>query len=108
VIRKAFTAGGGGSADDVTIYSANAPFTFRIVESYAYVSTGVAVATLTLRNATGGGGSALSDAFAATTTGVKYNSALTATSTISASGTLVLRRSDNGVAGEVIVAIQKN
>lgn len=107
VIRKSFSAGGGGSADDVTIYGANAPFGFRVVDSWLYVLTAVGGSTCTLRDATGGAGNALSDAFSSAATGKKENTALTATRTIAANGTVVLRRSDNGVAGEVFLLAQK-
>lgn len=106
-IRKAFTAGGGGSPDDVIIYNANAPFGFRIVDSLVYISTSVALSTVQLRDATGGGGAALSDAFPSSATGIALLSTQTTTTTVAASGTMVLRRSDNGVAGEVIILLQK-
>lgn len=106
-IRVAFTAGGGGSADDVVIYSANAPFKFRVLDTKIIISTVVALATVQLRDATGGGGSALSDSLAAAAVGVKRDVLMTSTGTVSSGGTLVLRRSDNGVAGEVIVFIRK-
>jgi hypothetical protein len=106
-LRKAFTAGGGGAADDVVIYNANAPFGFRILDAWLFVSTGVALATATLRTATGGGGSAVSDAFVASAAGTIKLSAQQQTNTIAANGTLVLRRSDNGIAGEVVLLIAK-
>jgi hypothetical protein len=107
VIRQAFTAGAGGSADDVTIFSANAPFGFRIVDTRFYISTGVALATIQLRDATAGAGNALSDAIAAAATGSLLNTLRSSTSSISTGGTLVLRRSDNGVAGEVVIFLMK-
>lgn len=106
-IRKAFIAAGPGVADDVVIYNANAPFAFRILESEAYVATNIGGSTLTLRSALAGAGSALSDAWNSATTGIKENTALTATPTVAAGGTLVVRRSDNGVAGEVVLFIQR-
>lgn len=107
VIRKAFTAGGGGSADDVIIFNSNAPFNFRILDSRFYISTTVALATVRLRDATGGGGNAVSDAIAASATGSLFNALKTGTDTISSGGSLVLRRSDSAVAGEVVVYIQR-
>lgn len=104
VIRKAFTAGGGGSADDVVLYNATAPFGFRIVDVKLYVSTAVLLSTVTLRNATGGGGSALFAALSSATVGsLVLPTTESASASISAGGTLVLRRSDNGVAGELIL-----
>lgn len=108
VLTKTFPAGAGGSADDVTIFNANAPYAFQIVDSFAYVTTNVGGSTLTLRSATAGGGSAKSDAFDSATTGIKRNAALTALpSSTAAAGTLVIRRSDSGVAGSVVLLLQK-
>lgn len=108
VITKTFAAGAGGSADDVTIFSANAPYAFQIVDSFIYVTTGIALSTATLRSATAGGGSAKSDAYVTTTPGVFRLLTLSALpSSIAANGTLVLRRSDNGVAGTIVMLIQK-
>lgn len=107
VIRKAFAAGGGGSADDVIIFSANAPFGFRILDSKFYISEIVALATIRLRDATAGAGNVLSDAIAAGVTGSISNVLKSSTDTIAASGTLVVRRSDSAVAGEVIINIIK-
>lgn len=107
VIRKSFSAGVPGSADDVTIYNADAPFAFRIIDSFALVSTLIALSTLTLRTATAGGGSAVSDVWPSAAIGVQRNVLMTASSTIALNGTLVLRRSDIGVAGEVMIIIQK-
>lgn len=107
-IRKAFTAGGGGAPDDVVIYNANAPFGFRVVDTAALISTAIASETVTLRDAAAGGGNALSDDLDAATVGRKRDPAatVTATGTVAVAGTLVLRRSDNGLAGEVIVTIR--
>lgn len=107
VIHQAFSAGAGGSADDVVIFNANAPFGFRIVETRFYISTGVALATVQLRTATAGGGSALSDAIVAAATGALLNTLKTGTDTVATNGTLVLRRSDNSVAGEVVLFLMK-
>ncbi len=107
VIRKSFAAAAAGTADDVTIYSANAPFAFRILDAFVLVETNIGGSTLTLRSATAGGGSALSDALDSATTGVKRNEAITSTPTVAANGTLVVRRSDRGVAGEVVLLIQR-
>jgi len=102
VIRVPLVAGTPGTPDDVVIYNANSP-ALRILDTVFYVSASVALATVTLRDATGGGGNALSDAFATSTVGVRRNVSLTATGTIAINGTLVLRRSDRGVAGEAVI-----
>lgn len=105
VIRNTFAAGVPGAADDVSIYNADSP-ALRIVDTVVFISTGIALSIVTLRDTAGGGGNALSDDLAAATIGVRRNVLLTATGTIPAGGTLVLRRSDRGVAGEVIVYAQ--
>lgn len=101
-LRVAFTAATTGSADDVTIL-ASAPFGFRILDAMLYVSTAKGSATVTLRSATGGGGSALSDDLSVNATGVVRNASLTASPTVAAAGALYLRRSDRACAGELIL-----
>jgi hypothetical protein len=101
-IRKTFAALVTGQADDVTLYAAAAPFKFRILDVVAKVSAAVALSTLTLRTATGGGGSALSSDLSSATTGTKRDDA-TASATVAAAGSVYLRRSDRAVAGEVII-----
>jgi len=107
VIRKAFVAAGPGAPDDVAIYTADAPFGFRVLDCFVLIATAIVATTVQLRDTAGGGGAALSDALSSAATGVVRNAALTATGTIALGGTLVLRRSDNGVAGEVIILIAK-
>ncbi len=110
VIRRAFVAGTPGAPDDVTIYSAAAQSGFRILDAQVVISTLIAAATVQLRSATGGGGVALSDAFVASVVGRKLDAGVgigNVTPTVAAGGTLVLRRSDAGVAGEVIVWIRR-
>lgn len=98
---NAFVAGGGGAADDV-ILTTNALPGFRILDVLLDVSTAVVGASCQLRNATGGGGGTVSSVLSAAATGTVRNN-VTATNTIAAGGTLVLRRSDSGVAGSIIV-----
>lgn len=110
IIRKEFAAGAGGSPDDITIYSSNAPFKFRVVDTHVLISTTIALATIQLRDATAGAGNVLSDAFVATAVGRFRDTALgisNVTKTINANGTLIIRRSDNGIAGEVLIFIRK-
>lgn len=105
--RVAFTAGTTGSADDVTVL-ASAPFGFRIVDVILMISTAKGGATATLRTATGGGGSALSDALSVASTGVVRNASLTASPTVAAAGAIYMRRSDRACAGEVILLLAKS
>ena len=109
-IRVAFTAGVPGTADDVVIYNANAPFKFRILDSTVLISTLVALATVQLRDAVGGGGNALSDAFLASALARLRDTNVgiaNVTPIVNVGGTLTIRRSDRGVAGEVIVVIRR-
>jgi hypothetical protein len=110
VIRKTFTAGTPGSADDVVIYNANAPFAFRVLDSQLLLVTAVMSATAQLRDALAGSGNVVSGSFdTATAVGRVRDAgtAITAAPLIALGGTLALRRSDIGIAGEVIVEILK-
>lgn len=100
-IFVAVTAGGGG-ADDVTIYNANAPFAFRVLDVLLLVATAVGGASAQLRDTSGGGGSALSSVLDGAATGTKRNDN-TATATVAASGSVFLRRSDSGIGGELVI-----
>jgi NAD(P)H-hydrate repair Nnr-like enzyme with NAD(P)H-hydrate dehydratase domain len=97
MIYKSFAAGGGGAPDDVTIYNANAPFGFRILSVGVIVLTVVALSTVQLRSATGGGGSTLSGALSAAVALRVPDLVSTTTFTVAANGTLVLRRLDHSV-----------
>lgn len=100
-----FAAGAGGSADEITVYNANCPGAMRITNVRLFVGTAVGGSTVRLHNATGGGGGTeLSDAFDTASTGWK-NSATLSTKTVSNNGTLIIRRSDSGVAGEIVITV---
>ena len=101
-----FAAGTPGSADDVTIYSGDAPFAFRILDVTLLTSTLIALSTAQLRDTAGGGGAALSSAMTTAVVGTARNND-TATPTVAANGSVFLRRSDQGVAGEVIILAVK-
>lgn len=105
-IYVAFAAGAGGAADDVTIYSSNAPFAFRILDVTLLISTAIALSSVQLRSASGGGGAALSSSLTSVVTGTTRNND-SSTPTVAASGSVFLRRSDSGIAGEVIILCVK-
>ena len=104
VIYKNVTAGAGGSADDVMIYTADAPFKFRVLDAWAIVTT-VAGTTLDVRSATAAGGTKMTGTIATGTAGTFRAAGTTPTSssTIAADGSLVLRRGDSGFAGHVFI-----
>ncbi len=101
-IYVAFAAAAAGTPDDVTVFSGTAPFNFRILEAWAVTATAIGSSTIECRTATGGGGSALTTAMSTTVTG-KTSDNSTATTTVAASGSVFIRRSDRGVAGELIL-----
>lgn len=104
-IRKSFAAGGGGSADDVIIYALNTlPSKVRILDAYALVSTAISASTLQVRSAAAGAGT-LAASMAGTPTGRNPMTLPTASVVLTpGSGVgLFIRRSDSGIAGEVVL-----
>lgn len=103
------SGGAAGTADDVTVWNANAPFALRILDATLRVSTAVALSSAALRTASGGGGSVvLPDAAIATQTFSTaavgpFDDVAVATATVAAGGSLFLRRSDRSVVGELIL-----
>lgn len=102
VIRVSYAAAAAGAADDVTVYSASAPFAFRILDVMVLTSTAIGGSTAQLRDTAGGAGAALSTALSTAATGTARNNDVAST-TVAANGSVFLRRSDRGVAGEVII-----
>jgi len=98
-------AGAGGSADDVTVFNATVPTKVRVADCFLITTTNVASATVTVRDASGGGGNALSSALSANATGTARNNLTAATKTVAQSGSMYLRRSDSGVAGEIWILL---
>lgn len=107
--RVPMTAGGGGAPDDVTVFAANLlPFKFRVIDAYALISTAVGASTLSVRTQAAGAGTLLASLSSATTgrqplTGPNAS----ALATPGATEGLFIRRSDNGVAGEVVVIARR-
>ncbi len=103
------SGGAAGTADDVTVWSAAAPFALRILDATMRVSTAVALASSALRTASGGGGSVVlpdpaiaTQTFSNATTG-PHDDVAVATATVAAGGSLFLRRSDRSVVGELVL-----
>lgn len=106
VLHRVCPAGGAaGTADDVTIFNANAPFAFEIVDVQLITTTLVAMSTCTLRTAAAGAGTAVSDALSSGTTGVARNTAKTDTPAIAKGGSLFLRRSDRAAVVELVMRV---
>jgi hypothetical protein len=106
VIARTFVVGIGGGADDIVIYDANAPFPFRVLDAQVLVTTVVPGGTITIRNAKAGGGVALSDDFSTAALGRNWDyGTVGITPVIPAGGTLVLRRSNNLSAGEMLIPV---
>ncbi len=101
VLRKAYPAATAGTADDVTVLLA-APFDFLLLDVWVRTSTAIGGSTVTLRSATGGGGTALTTDIDTAALGVTRNNANQPHS-VAAGSNLYLRRSDRGVAGAVVI-----
>lgn len=102
VLSVTFEAAAAGSADDVT--GGVAPVACRILDRWADIDTNIGGSTLRVRNATGGGGDALSGSIssAAQCNGQRASSSTFADEAQLAEGeTWYVRRSDRGVAGTV-------
>lgn len=102
LITQSLTGGVAGTADDVTIYNANAPFAFRILDCWAILNAAVGGSTIQLRDTAGGGGSALSSALSSAATGTVRNND-TSSRAVAANGSVFVRRSDRSVAGRIII-----
>ncbi len=98
-------AGAGGSADDVTLFSSALPFKCQLLDAYVKSDTTVSMGTVTLRSASGGGGTALSSAITAAAAGIVSRSAgVAGIATALASGSsLYARRSDSAIAGQLVI-----
>lgn len=109
-IRKSFTAGVPGTADDVVIFAAGAlPYKMRILDVVALVSTNIALSTLTVRDEAAGAGTAAAVLDSATTGRKMPDGSITASVVYTPGVTkgLFLRRSDRGVAGEVVLTVRQ-
>lgn len=106
---KSFAAGVAGTPDDVTVYAANAlPYKMRILDVIGYVSTAIALSTLTVRDEAAGAGTVVATLDSAAT-GRVQDATATATALLTPGATkgLFVRRSDRGVAGSVIVLARR-
>ncbi|HJU22758.1 MAG TPA: hypothetical protein VJ891_09625 [Casimicrobiaceae bacterium] len=105
VIWMSIAAGAGGAADDVTVYNASCPTKYRIVDCFFICTTNVATKNVTVRDASGGGGNALSSALSCNATGTARNNLTSGTKTVAQNGSIYLRRDDSGIAGELCILV---
>jgi len=107
-IFVAIPAGGGGAPDDVEVWPLNGlPFQFRVLDAVAYVTTAVGASTLELRDEAAGAGNLLASAASAATGRQANTAAATGSAVPGASKGLFVRRSDSGVAAELVVTIRR-
>lgn len=108
-LRKALVAGIGGAADDVVMYAANTlPYKIRILTAEAHISTSPGASNVTLYDQAAGAGTVLGT-FNSGTTGIKPSTAPTS-SVVVTPGALIgifCRRSDNTIAGEVVLTARR-
>jgi len=108
VLRTEMTSGGTtGVADDVDVFDADVPFGFRVLKSWALVTTAAGGSTLTVRSETGGGGSAMSGDVPSATTGPQNEGGTNASlSPVAAkNGSVFIHRSDRSVTGEFFMLV---
>jgi hypothetical protein len=110
VLRVPLVAGGGGSPDDVTAYAANAlPFKFRVLDAWAMISTGVGASTLNAYTQAAAAGTLLAGPIDSALAGIVRMTGPNASALAVPGATegLFIRRSDDGVAGEVFLLVRR-
>ena len=104
VIPVLLTPGVSGTPDDVTVYSANAPWPFEVLRVDPRITAAIAGQTIEGRSAAGGLGSALTDTFSAAAVGpAPISAGLGAIATVALNGSFFIRRSDRGIGGKVYI-----
>lgn len=108
LFRVDLPAGGGGSPDDTTIFAVgDLPANYRIYEHKLFVSTAVALSTVTVEDELGGTGTQYLTISSAAT-GEVTDTTLTAAPLLAkdAANGLIIRRSDDGVACELYLEVR--
>jgi hypothetical protein len=109
-LRIPLTAGGGGAADDVTVYALNAlPYKFRVLWARMIVSGAVGGSTAALRTQAAGAGTLLATmntAAAGLVPSPNTGFAETVVAPATTAG-LFVRRSDSAIAGVLHVCIRR-
>jgi hypothetical protein len=108
-IRKAFVAAAPGTPDDVVIYAANTlPYKIRVLSAEARVATAIGGSTINVYDQAAAAGQ-LCAALSSAATGIVPMTGPNA-SVVVAPGALIglfIRRSDRGVAGEVVITARR-
>lgn len=110
VLRVPMAAGGGGAPDDVTAYAANAlPFKFRVLDAWALISTAVGASTLNVYTQAAGAGTLVAGPIDSAVAGIARMTGPNASALAVPGATegLFVRRSDDGVAGEVFLLVRR-
>jgi len=106
-LYKQLAACGGGSPDDVEIFPAGSlPFKFRILDCIVLVSASPGASTVQIRDEAGGGGNLLASASTAAPGRQTNAENTTGVATPAATKGLFARRSDDAIAGEVVLVVR--
>jgi hypothetical protein len=108
MVRMPFTAGVAGSPDDVAVFSAAAPLPFavRVLDVEVVFTTAIDTATATLRSATAGAGTDYSGALTSGAAASRQRTGLATGYPTAAAGTQMhIRRSDRGLAGQMLITL---
>lgn len=102
-------AGGGGAADDVTLFNANLPADVEVIGANFLTVGAVALSSVQVRNAAGGGGTAITGPIATDAVGRLWESAgggLTSAGPFTNGTSWFLRRSDSAVSGVLSILVR--
>jgi hypothetical protein len=107
--RKSFAALGAGVADDVVVFAANTlPYKIRVTNASARIVTAIGASTINVYDQAAGAGQ-LCASLSSAATGIVAMTGPNA-SVVVAPGALIglfIRRSDRGVAGEVVITARR-
>jgi len=101
------TGGSAGTADDVTLYTAAAPFAMRIVDAWMLVVQDGSGDTVQIRTEAADAGTALTAVITCTVAGLNRMAGATptVTTTIAKNASLFARRADRSVTGELFLLV---
>jgi len=107
ILHKDMAAGTPGSPDDVVVIAAGTySYKIRVFECDYVVATAIPASSVQVRDAISGGGNAMSGVISTAATGISWDTRDFDTKVINlATTSLILRRSDRGVAGELFMHV---